>query len=97
MSAHPSSEIDDLIHQRVRLGILSILSKAGEVEFTRIREELNATDGNLSRHLAALEEGGFVVQSKQDRRTWISLTSSGREALRREVAALRAMLGHVEV
>src|SRR6266508_3537733 len=56
--AHPSLARDETVHQRVRLGILAVLSETTECTFAVLREELDLTDGNLSRHLRVLEEAG---------------------------------------
>lgn len=102
MSTHPINDLDELTHQRVRLGVLALLSKVGELEFTRIRDDLGTTDGNLSRHLTALSGAGLVTIRKTSRdtersgaRSWISLSPTGAQALRKEVAALRALFAHV--
>ncbi len=97
--SHPVHDLDDLTHQRIRLGVLAILSRVKQLEFTRIRDDLGTTDGNLSRHLSALHDAGLVVVTKtttQGARTWVSMTPDGRAALRKEVAALRTMLDHVD-
>lgn len=96
MSAeHPVSELaglDDLVHQRARLGILAMLREAAKVDFVRLRETLGLTDGNLARHLQVLSEAGFVTTKKAQSRTWVSLTAAGRKAFDKELAALRALV-----
>lgn len=96
----PSDEIDDVVHQRVRLGILTICTEVHRVEFSSLRDALGLTAGNLSRHLAVLEDADLVVATKTTGRgrptTWISITKVGRKALRNEVAALRAIVERVE-
>ena len=57
---HPSRQLDDLVHQRVRLGILAVLSEVRRADFVYLRDALDLTDGNLSRHLHVLEEAGYV-------------------------------------
>jgi DNA-binding HxlR family transcriptional regulator len=57
---HPTSALDDTIHQRVRLGILAVLSESRRADFGYLKEVLEVTAGNLSQHLAILEEGGHV-------------------------------------
>jgi DNA-binding MarR family transcriptional regulator len=85
-----------VVHQRVRLGILAVLSEAGEVTFLALREELRLTDGNLSRHTRVLEEAGLLqVRKGYDTRrpcTWLSLTDQGRTARNREPAALERLV-----
>lgn len=93
---HPTSGLDDTVHQRHRLGILTITAEARRAEFGYLREELGLTAGNLSRHLAVLEEAGLVAVEKgyagRRPRTWVSITAAGRAALRAELAALTELL-----
>jgi DNA-binding MarR family transcriptional regulator len=93
---HPSAELEDVVHQRARLGILAILAEAGTAEFTYLGSRLGLTNGNLSRHLAVLEEAGMVAVEKRFHgrrpKTWLTITSGGRAALRREIATLRAIV-----
>lgn len=96
LSAHPSNQIDDVVHQRTRLGILTVLAESRRTDFRTLRELLELTDGNLARHIQVLEEAGYVKQKKESGdgrpRTWISITAAGRKALAREVASLRALI-----
>ncbi|MEY2470597.1 MAG: hypothetical protein QOF21_3295 [Actinomycetota bacterium] len=93
---HPSLDLDDVVHQRVRLGILAVLNEAPKADFGELRSILKLTDGNLSRHLTVLEEAGYVTQDKvfekKRPKTWVSITKSGRKAFEDEVSALRALL-----
>jgi DNA-binding MarR family transcriptional regulator len=89
---HPVADLDELVHQRTRLGILAVLREAAKVDFVRLRETLSLTDGNLARHLQVLAEGGLVTTRKADSRTWVSLTAAGRKAFDKEVAALKALV-----
>lgn len=93
---HPSLDLDDVVHQRVRLGILAVLNEAPKADFGELRSILKLTDGNLSRHLSVLEEAGYVTQDKvfekKRPKTWVSISPAGRKALEDEVAALRALL-----
>ena len=94
--AHPTKRLDDKVHQRVRLGILSVLAEERRADFNFLREALELTDGNLSRHLQILEGAGYVRIDKtfegRRPRTWVSTTPEGRAALASEVAALRALI-----
>lgn len=96
MSEHPTTELDDVVHQRHRLGVLTIASEAKRVEFGYLKTTLDLTAGNLSRHISVLEEAGLVLVEKgyegKRPRTWVSITAAGRKALAREMAALRALL-----
>ncbi len=93
---HPSQRLDDTVHQRVRLGILAVLTEADQADFGFLKDSLALTDGNLSRHLQVLEEAGYVTISKtfegRRPRTWVRCTKQGRVAFASEVAALRELL-----
>lgn len=96
MSVPLPEDIDDIIHGRVRLSILSFLSTTRRAEFTLLRKTLNITDGNLSLHLKKLEAAGYVALEKAfvDRkpRTTVVLTPEGREALLKYVVGIKALL-----
>jgi len=100
MSGHPIHDIDDDVHQRVRLGILASLHGVAKTDFTRLKTTLGVTDGNLGRHLQALEEAGLISQNKTTGegrpRTWVKITNKGRRALRAEVRALQRLLGPLD-
>jgi DNA-binding MarR family transcriptional regulator len=93
---HPTAGIDDVVHQRHRLGILTIAAEVKRVEFGYLRETLGLTAGNLSRHIAVLEEAGLVdVQKGYDGkrpRTWVRINAAGRAALAKEMSALRELV-----
>ncbi|WP_207400801.1 winged helix-turn-helix domain-containing protein [Actinomadura roseirufa] len=95
-TAHPTTRIDDVVHQRHRLGILTIAAEARKVEFSFLRETLALTPGNLSRHLTVLSDAGLVKVEKgyegRRPRTWVSITRSGRSALRAELSAMQDLL-----
>ena len=96
MTAHPTNGIDDVVHQKHRLGILTVAAESKRVEFGYLRDALELTAGNLSRHIAVLEEAELVQVEKgydgKRPKTWVSITAEGRQALDREVAALRALI-----
>lgn len=56
--------IDDTIHAKARLGIMSLLSVHGECEFAFLRKELQLTEGNLGNHIRVLEEAGYIHVNK---------------------------------
>lgn len=97
---HPSQRLDDVIHQRVRLGILTVLTEAAYADFAFLKETLGVTDGNLSRHLSVLEDAGYVDISKgyQGKRphTTVAATTEGKEALSHHLASLRELIGQVD-
>lgn len=86
-------ELDRLIHERVRLGIVSSLAVNGSLTFTDLRDLLGITDGNLSAHARRLEEAGYVVCTKSHDgrmpKTEYGLTATGRREL-------EAYLDHME-
>src|SRR5690606_10387921 len=98
-SGHPIVQLDEVVHQRVRLGILAVLSEAEKVDFTHLRDVLGVTDGNLSRHLSVLHEAGYVETHKtfegRRPRTWIVATRRGRRALADQRAALGDLMAQV--
>ncbi len=99
--SHPTKRLDPAIHQPTRLGILTAACETKRIDFVSLRDLLGLTDGNLSRHLATLEAGGYVQIEKTfaDRkpRTWISATRSGRRALKAEIDALREIVASAEM
>ena len=86
-------ELDRLIHERVRLGIVSSLAVNGSLTFTDLRDLLGITDGNLSAHARKLEEAGYVQCAKSHDgrapKTEFRLTPKGR-------TELQAYLDHME-
>jgi DNA-binding MarR family transcriptional regulator len=100
MSEHPAAGLDETVHQRHRLGILTIAAEAGQVDFGYLRRTLDMTAGNLSRHVTILEEAGLIDVEKgyegKRPRTWITISPAGRRALAAEVAALRALVSAVD-
>lgn len=95
-AAHPTNGLNDTVHQRHRLGVLTITAEARRAEFGYLREALGLTAGNLSRHLTVLEEAGLVTLEKgyagRRPKTWVQITADGRAALAAELAALTELL-----
>ncbi len=90
-------KLDRVIHERGRLAIMSMLSGGtGKLPFTEIRDRLSMTDGNLSRHLATLEESGLVRLERHVGRgrplTEVTVTADGRRAFASYVERLEAIL-----
>lgn len=77
-------KIDDIIHGRLRLGVMAYLSSGGTADFNQLKARLQATDGNLSVHLRKLEDAGYVTIDKtfvgKKPLTRVSLTEQGRSA-----------------
>jgi DNA-binding MarR family transcriptional regulator len=84
-AAEAGGGLDRLIHERVRLGIVSALAVNDTLSFSDLKEMLGVTDGNLSVHARRLEEAGYLACEKSfhDRvpRTEYRLTAAGRRAL----------------
>jgi DNA-binding MarR family transcriptional regulator len=81
------ADLDVLIHERIRLGILSTLAVNGSLSFNDLKQRLGTTDGNLSVHARRLEEAGYLGCSKTFEgrlpKTEFHLTTHGRRALGR--------------
>jgi len=90
-------ELNPVIHGKLRLALLSLLSGVDEAEFTWLRAKTGATDGNLGAQLLKLEEAGYVSVEKRfvlrKPQTLYRMTEAGRAALTEYVAALRELLG----
>lgn len=89
--------IDDVIHGRVRLGVMAYLAASDVAEFNELKTKVGATDGTLSVHLRKLEEAGYIAIEKtfRDRRplTRAKLTPEGRKAFRVYLDALGKLTG----
>ncbi len=89
-------ELDPLIHERLRLGILSALAVQESLSFTELRELLQTTDGNLSVQARKLEEAGFILCDKRfkDRKpkSTYRLSGEGRAALESYLETLSQFL-----
>ena len=93
------AELDELIHQPLRLKIMAALHAerdAEPMEFSRLKAITQATDGNLGSHLTTLEKAAYVAIAKdfvgKKPRTRVSMTLAGRKAFRRHVDYLREVV-----
>ena len=90
---------DQVIHGRVRLGIVSALAVEDSLTFTELKERLNTSDGNISVHARRLEEAGYVEVTKSFERriprTDYRLTPAGRKALKRYLDHMEALIDRV--
>lgn len=95
-AAPKAEQPDRLIHERVRLGIMSALAANDELTFVEIKNTLQTTDGNVSVHARKLEEAGYIrcTKSFQDRvpRTAFAITPLGRRALDRYLDHMEALI-----
>ena len=91
-----SASLDNLIHHRVRLGIVSALAAAESLTFNEIKALLETTDGNLSVHARKLEEAEYVTCTKtfdgRRPRTEYRLTAVGRRELARYLTHMEALI-----
>lgn len=90
-------DLNPVIHGKLRLALLSLLTTVEEAEFTWLRARTGSTDGNLGAQLAKLEEAGYVIVEKKfvqrKPQTLYRMTEEGRKALEEYVQALKQLLG----
>jgi DNA-binding transcriptional ArsR family regulator len=90
--------LDRLIHERMRLGIVSALAASESLTFRELRKLLGASDGNLSVHARRLEDAGYVACTKTFEgrvpKTVYRLSAEGRRAFERYLAHLEAVIEH---
>jgi DNA-binding transcriptional ArsR family regulator len=95
-AAHGPLELDRLIHERMRLAIVSALAVNDSLTFNELKRLLETTDGNLSVHARKLEEAGYVhcTKSFEGRvpRTEYRLSATGRRALERYLEHMEALI-----
>ena len=93
-SAAPN--LDRLIHERLRLGIISALAANESLTFSDLKNLMNTTDGNLSVHARKLEEAGYISCSKYFEgrlpKTEYKLTAAGRSALESYVSHMESLI-----
>ena len=91
-----SNELDKIIHERMRLGIISALAANETLSFTDLKNLLNTTDGNISVHARKLEDAGYLecLKSFNGRvpLTEYKITNDGREALNRYLNHMEALI-----
>jgi DNA-binding MarR family transcriptional regulator len=93
---HPAPGLDRLIHERMRLGIVSALAANESLTFNDLKGLMNTTDGNLSVHARKLEEGGYVecIKSFEGRlpKTEYKLSVAGRRALENYLSHMETII-----
>ncbi len=91
-----SNELDKVIHERMRLGIISALAANETLSFTDLKNLLNTTDGNISVHARKLEEAGYLTCEKSFKGrvplTEYRITNAGREALNSYLNHMEALI-----
>ena len=94
-----SGEFDRLIHERLRLAIVSVLALHDSLSFNELKEMLAVSDGNLSVHARKLEDAGYVACTKTFEgrmpKTRYKLTAAGRRSLERHLAHMEALIKSV--
>jgi DNA-binding HxlR family transcriptional regulator len=92
----PAPDFDRVVHERLRLGILSALAAAGPLTFNDLKKLMSATDGNLSVHARKLEDAAYIVCEKSFSgrmpRTEYRITSAGRKALDQYLNAMESFI-----
>ena len=90
-------EIDEVIHGRLRLGVMAYLSAVNPASFPELLSKTGSSNGNLSTHLSKLEAAGYVSQEKGYRgkrpQTLVHLTPEGRKAWIKYLEAMQELLG----
>ena len=93
---HPRFQLNEAIHQPVRLSILGLLVHSQRVEFAFLRDHLGLKDANLSQHLTALEALGYVSITKgfvgKRPRTWVAMSDAGRAAFTEYLDVLQQII-----
>jgi DNA-binding HxlR family transcriptional regulator len=93
---HPAPGLDRLIHERMRLGIVSALAANESLTFNDLKSLMNTTDGNLSVHARKLEEGGYIACTKSFEgrlpKTEYKLTVAGRRALENYLSHMETII-----
>ena len=84
MNPEPFLQLDRVIHEKGRLGIMSLLAASPQLSFTEMRDTLSMTDGNITAHVRTLHEAGYIAVTKAFNSgrqiTSYSLTADGRKA-----------------
>jgi len=95
-AAERAPELDNLIHERIRLGIVSALAANESLTFSALKELLKTTDGNVSVHARKLEDAGYLncTKSFEGRvpQTKYQLTTVGRQALEQYLDHMEALI-----
>lgn len=91
-----SNDLDRVIHERMRLGIISALAANEKLSFGELKKLLNTTDGNISVHARRLEEAGYVTMQKSFKGrvplTEYAITKEGKKALERYLNHMEALI-----
>jgi len=95
-SKSAASNLDRLIHERLRLGIISALAANESMTFSDLKNLMNTTDGNLSVHARKLEDAGYIAVTKYFEgrlpKTEYKLTAAGRRALENYLSHMETLI-----
>lgn len=98
-ASHPAHSLDRLIHERMRLGIISALAANESLTFNDLKKLMHTTDGNLSVHARKLEDGGYIACTKSFEgrlpKTEYKLTANGKRALENYVSHMETLIKQV--
>ncbi len=93
---HVSTELNKIIHERIRLGIISALAANETLSFTDLKNLLNTSDGNISVHARKLEEAGYLACEKSFKNrvplTEYKITAAGKNALAKYLNHIEALI-----
>ena len=96
MSEFDYKQLDDIIHSRIRLAIMSVLISVEQADFNFIKSKVKATDGNLSVHLKKLEEAEYIIVKKEfvgkKPLTTCSLSEKGKIAFEKYIERLENLI-----
>jgi len=96
VAKHPAHSLDRLIHERMRLGIISALAANESLTFNDLKNLMHTTDGNLSVHARKLEDGGYITCTKSFEgrlpKTEYKLTANGKRALENYVGHMETLI-----
>ena len=95
-STNPISGLNKIYDNRIRLGVMSVLTVNEEISFNDLKQMMEVTDGNLATHLVTLEENGFIKVHKgfigKKTNTTYSITRAGQKAFSDHITALEQMI-----
>lgn len=96
MNPKKFTQLDSVIHSRIRLAVLSILISVKEANFNYLKKTIGATDGNLSTHLSKLEEAGYISVKKsfieKKPHTTCTMTEKGKKSFSKYLKTLEDLL-----
>lgn len=96
MAEPPLRGINDVIHAKARLGIMSLVMSHSYCDFTMLKQKLDLTDGNLGSHILKLEQAGYIFVEKtfvnRKPKTFITVTKSGAKAYADYIDALEMLI-----